>query len=108
MKQCVAIMHTMQYILRMKLFNWNSEKNELLKSNRAICFEDIVFYMDKGFLVDDVIHPNQEKYPEQRMLVVNIEEYIYLVPYVESENELFLKTIIPSRKATKKYLEIKK
>ena len=92
----------------MKLFNWNSEKNERLKDKRAICFEDFVFYIDKGFLVDDVTHPNQEKYPGQRMLVVNIEEYIYLVPYVESEDELFMKTIIPSRKATKKYLEMKK
>ena len=101
-------MHTMPYIQPVKIFNWNSEKNEHLKSKRAICFEDIVFYIDKGFLIDDVIHPNQEKYPEQSMLVVNIEEYIYLVPYVESENELFMKTIIPSRKATKKYLEIKK
>ena len=94
--------------MRMKLFNWNSEKNELLKDKRAICFEDIVFYIDKGFLVDDVTHPNQGKYPGQRMLVVNIEEYIYLVPYVESKDELFMKTIIPSRKATKKYLEMKK
>jgi len=92
----------------MKLFNWNSEKNELLKDKRAICFEDIVFYIDKGFLVDDVTHPNEEKYPGQRMLVVNVEEYIYLVPYVESEDELFMKTIMPSRKATKKYLEMKK
>jgi len=89
----------------MKLLNWNSEKNELLRSERAICFEDIVFYIDKGFLVDDVKHPNQEKYPGQRMLVVNIEEYIHLVPYVESDTELFMKTIIPSRKATKKYME---
>ncbi|MEA3285948.1 MAG: hypothetical protein U9Q77_01045 [Candidatus Marinimicrobia bacterium] len=61
--------------------------------------------MDKGFLIDDIVHPNQEKYPGQRMLVVDIEDYIYLVPYVESEGELFMKTIIPSRRATKKYLE---
>jgi len=105
-------MHTMQNIQPMKLFNWDSEKNERLRSNRAICFEDIVFYMDKGFLIDDIIHPNQEKHPGQRMLVVNIEEYIYLVPCVESEIELFMETIIPSRKATKKatqmYLERKK
>ena len=92
----------------MKLFNWNTEKNDLLRNKRAICFEDIVFYIDKGFLIDDIVHPNQEKYPGQRMLVVNIEEYIYLVPYVETKEELFMKTIIPSRKATKKYLEMKK
>ena len=95
----------MQYIQPMKILNWSSEKNELLRSERAICFEDIVFYIDKGFLVDDITHPNQEKYPGQRMLVVNIEEYIHLVPYIESDTEVFMKTIIPSRKATKKYME---
>ena len=89
----------------MKLYNWNNDKNELLRKNRGICFEDIILYMDKGFLIDDIVHSNQDKYPGQRMLVVDIEEYIYLVPYVESEDELFMKTIIPSRKATKKYLE---
>jgi uncharacterized DUF497 family protein len=91
----------------MKLYNWNNDKNELLRKNRAICFEDIVLYIDKGFLIDDIVHPNQEKYPGQRMLVVDIENYIYLIPYVESKGELFMKTIIPSRKATKKYLEKK-
>jgi len=89
----------------MKLYNWNNDKNELLRKNRAICFEGMLLYMDKGFLIDDIVHPNQEKYPGQRMLVVDIEDYICLVPYVESEGELFMKTIIPSRKATEKYLE---
>ena len=92
----------------MKLFNWDRAKNEWLIENRAICFEDILFYIDKGFLLDDIIHPNQEKYSSQRMLVVNIEDYIYLVPYVETKAEIFLKTIIPSRMATKKYLEQRK
>ena len=91
----------------MKLFNWNREKNEWLRKNRNICFEDIIFYIDKGFIIDDVEHPNQEKYSGQRMLVLDIEKYIFLVPYVETEKELFLKTIIPSRKATKKFLEKK-
>lgn len=88
----------------MKIFNWNNEKNIWLKENRGISFEDILFYIDNGCLVDDTIHPNQDKYPNQRMLVVKIIEYIYLVPYTENETERFLKTIIPSRKATKKYL----
>lgn len=91
----------------MKLFNWNREKNEWLRKNRNICFEDIIFYIDKGFIIDDVEHPNQKKYSGQRMLVLDIEKYIFLVPYVETEKELFLKTIIPSRKATKKFLEKK-
>mgnify|MGYP000105373765 FL=1 len=89
----------------MKLYNWNNDKNELLRKNRAICFEDIVLYIVKGFLIDDIVHPNQEKYPSQRMLVVDVENYIYLIPYVESKGELFMKTIIPSRKATMQYLE---
>jgi uncharacterized DUF497 family protein len=91
----------------MKLFNWNREKNEWLRNNRDICFEDILFYIENNCLLDDVEHSNKKKYAGQRIMVLNIEEYIYLVPYVESEDEIFLKTIIPSRKATKKYLEKK-
>jgi uncharacterized DUF497 family protein len=89
----------------MKILNWNREKNEWLRKNRGICFEDILFYLDNNYLIDDVEHPNQVKYSGQRMMVLNIVEYIYLIPYVESEDEIFLKTIIPSRKATKNYME---
>ncbi len=64
----------------------------------------IIFYIKNGCLIDDIIHPNNNKYSNQRILVVNIKEYVYLVPYVEEEKERFLKTIIPSRKATKQYL----
>jgi hypothetical protein len=88
----------------MKIFNWDSNKNAWLKENRGICFEDVLFYIDKGLLLDDVIHPNQDKYPNQRIMVVDIDNYIYLIPYTESETERCLKTIIPSRKATQKYL----
>lgn len=63
-----------------------------------------VFALQSGGLLDDLIHPNKEKYPSQRMFVVDIDDYAWLVPYVENEQELFLKTIIPSRKATKQYL----
>ncbi len=91
----------------MKLIDWNKEKNRWLKKNRGICFEDILFYLDKKCLVDDIEHPNQKKYKGQRMMVMKIKNYIYLVPYAESEKEVFLKSIIPSRKATKKYLERK-
>ena len=89
----------------MKIINWSREKNEWLRKNRGICFGDILFYLDNNYLIDDVEHPNQVKYSGQRMMVLNIVEYIYLVPYVDSEDEFFLKTIIPSRKATKNYLE---
>lgn len=88
----------------MKLINWETGKNEWLKKHRGICFEDILYYLENGYLLDDTEHPNQSKYPNQKILVMNIEEYVYLVPYVENENEIFLKTIIPSRKATKRYL----
>lgn len=91
----------------MKLISWNGEKNEWLRKNIGICFEDILFYINNDFLIDDVKHPNQEKYSRQRIMVFNIEDYFYLVPYIESEDEIFLKTIIPNRKATKNYLEKK-
>ena len=73
-------------------------------SERGISFEDVVFALQSGGLLDDLIHPNKEKYPSQRMFVVDIDDYAWLVPYVENAQELFLKTIIPSRKATKQYL----
>jgi len=88
-----------------KTFSWNKSKNELLRSTRQIVFEDILLYIEKGFLLDVLEHPNQEKYPEQRIFVVQVDGYAYLVPFVEDEKEIFLKTIIPSRKATKKYLQ---
>lgn len=89
----------------MKYYSWKEEKNELLKVERQISFEDVVFYIEMGFLLDVLEHPNQEKYKGQKIFVVQIEDYAYLVPFVEDERGIFLKTIIPSRKATKKYLK---
>ena len=91
----------------MKLLNWYREKNEWLRENRGICFEDILFYIDNDFLIDEIEHPNQMKYLGQGMMVLNIENYIYLVSYVETKDEIFLKTIISSRKARKDYLKTK-
>ena len=88
----------------MKQINWNAEKNQTLMKERGISFEDIVFSIQQGDLLDDLCHPNKDKYPNQRLFVVNVEGYAHLVPYVENEEEIFLKTIIPSRKATNKYL----
>ncbi|MBI5207449.1 MAG: BrnT family toxin [Candidatus Firestonebacteria bacterium] len=88
----------------MKHINWNTEKSKKLKELRGICFEDVVFYIEKGILLDDYLHPNQKRYSGQRVMVIGINNYAYLVPYVENENEIFLKTIIPSRKATEIYL----
>lgn len=89
----------------MKHFSWNEEKNELLREERQISFEEVVFYIEQGFLLDVLEHPNKEKYKGQKIFVVEIDEYAYLIPFVEDENEVFLKTIIPSRKATRKYLK---
>jgi hypothetical protein len=88
----------------MKSINWNTEKNLVLKESRGVCFEDVVFFIERGDILDDYLHPNQQEYPGQRIMVVGIGNYAYLVPYVENEEELFLKTIIPSRKATQKYI----
>jgi len=87
-----------------KFYNWNSQKNERLKAERNISFEEVIFHIQNGDEIDIYDHPNQERYPNQKISVVIIEKYAYLVPYVESDTEIFLKTIIPSRKATKKYL----
>ncbi len=79
----------------------------MLKAQRSISFEDVVFHILSGDILDTINHPNQERYPGQLVHIVAIENYVYLVPFIESEEEVFLKTIIPSRKATKQYLGTK-
>ena len=88
----------------MKYFAWDDDKNAKLKAERGIGFEDVVFHIERGALLDILAHPNPERYAGQRIFVVHCEEYVYLVPFVEDEHTVFLKTIIPSRKATKQYL----
>jgi len=88
----------------MKFYLWNPDKNKLLQQERGISFEEIVFHIQSGDEIEVFDHPNQECYPNQKISVVVVEGYVYLVPFVESEEGIFLKTIIPSRKATKKYL----
>ena len=88
----------------MKYFSWNPEKNRLLQGTRGISFEEVVFHVEKGDLLDILEHSNQEQYSGQRIMVVNVEGHAYLVPFVEDDREVFLKTIIPSRKATRDYL----
>ncbi len=87
----------------MKPISWNPEKNALLKAQREVSFEDVVFHIMAGDILDTIDHPNQDRYPGQQIHVIAIEEYVYLVPFVESQDEVFLKTIIPSRKATRNY-----
>ena len=88
----------------MKPFRWSPEKNEQLQLDRGISFENIVVAIDSGGLLDILAHPNLAKYPNQKMLVVASDGYAYLVPFVEEDDHFFLKTVIPSRKATRDYL----
>jgi len=85
-------------------YTWNKEKNLLLKETRDISFEQIVMHIEQGDLIDIIKHPNSEKYSNQKILIINVNNYIYTVPFIENANERFLKTIIPNRKFTKKYL----
>lgn len=88
----------------MKYFDWNPDKNEELRANRNVIFGEIVFALVSEGLLDIIEHPNQTKYPDQRIFIVNVDNYAYLAPFVETEEVVFLKTIIPSRKMTKRYL----
>lgn len=88
----------------MKPFRWNPDKNEALKIGRSISFEEIALAIEADGLLDELRHPNSEKYPNQSILVVALDGYVYLVPYVEELDHYFLKTVIPSRKATRDYL----
>lgn len=86
-----------------KTVNWNNDKNEWLKSERNISFEEIIVAIVEHDKLIDIIQ-NNGKYSDQKVLVVEMENYIYLCPFIENDNEIFLKTIYPSRKLTKIYL----
>ncbi len=88
----------------MRYFGWDADKNEKLKTERGVSFEEIVFHIERGDILDILEHPKPERYAGQRIFVVQREDYAYLVPFVEEGDQVVLKTIIPSRKATKKYL----
>ena len=92
----------------MEYYQWDQKKNEQLKAERGISFEQIVMHIERGDLLDIYEHPNRGKYPAQQVLVVRIQDYAYLVPFVESSSGRFLNTIIPSRVATRLYLEHEK
>ncbi len=88
----------------MKYFDWSAEKNEQLKEERGISFEEIVVAINGGGILDVLPHPQQKRYPNQRIFVIQINHYAYLVPFVEDDEKIFLKTMYPSRKATKNYI----
>jgi len=88
----------------MKYIDWNEEKNQFLKRERDISFEEVLLAIENSQILDIVKHPNQKRYQNQKIFIININNYVYLVPFVEDEEKIFLKTIIPSRKATRKYI----
>jgi uncharacterized DUF497 family protein len=88
-----------------KPFRWSAEKNVALTAGRGVSFEAIVVAVESGGLLDILAHPNAARYPRQKVLVVASDNYAYLVPFVEEADHYFLKTIIPSRKATRDYLK---
>lgn len=87
---------------------WNKEKNEILKEQRGISFEEVEGEINAGRLLDTVDHPNRRLYPHQKVFIVNLQNYIYVVPFVEDSEKIFLKTVIPNRKMTKHYLPERK
>ncbi len=89
----------------MKIFNWDNNKNEKLKLERDVSFEQVVFCIENKQLLDIIEHPNKKKYKGQKMYVVKIDDCAYIVPFVDKNSERFLKTVFPSRKYTKLYLE---
>ena len=90
--------------MAVKYFAWDDAKNAKLRADRSIGFEDIVFHIERGDPLDILVHPKPDRYGGQRIFVVQRDDYVYLVPFIEDEQTVFLKTIIPSRKATKQYL----
>jgi len=88
-----------------KAFTWSNAKNEHLKATRLVSFEEVLAHMATGDILDIIEHPNQEKYGGQKILIVRMRQYAWLVPFVETEDRITFVTIIPSRKATKRYLE---
>ncbi|QIM51114.1 BrnT family toxin [Hydrogenophaga crocea] len=88
----------------MKPFRWSPEKSAALLAQRGVSFEAIVVAIENGGLLDIVVHPNASRYPGQKILVVALDGYVHLVPFVPDTDHSFLKTIIPSRKATRDYL----
>lgn len=94
--------------MKVKYFDWDAAKNEILKVERGISFEDVIAAIEDRRLLKVANHPNQKKYPKQKVMIVNIDDYAYVAPYVEEGDKIFFKTIYPSREATKLYLFDKK
>lgn len=99
-----TICHT---IVSVKYFDWDETKNQQLKEKRNISFEEVKVAVESDKALDVFDHPNQKRYPGQKIMIVEIDNYAYVVPFIEYAEKYFLKTIFPSRKATKKYVRSK-
>jgi len=84
-------------------FKWDAEKNKLLKKERNVCFEDVVALIYEDKVLDVIVHPNTQKYPHQKIYILRLQGYVYMVPFVKNRDEIWLKTIVPSRKMNKLY-----
>jgi len=84
-------------------FKWDLEKNALLKEERGVCFEDAVAQIYENNILDIIEHPNKEKYPKQKIYIILLQSYVHMIPFVKEGGEIFLKTIVPSRKMHKLY-----
>ncbi len=89
----------------MKYLDWEVEKNKKLIKQRDVSFEEVLIAIEGGYILDVIEHPKKNEYPRQKIFIVEIKNYAYLIPFIEDEEKIFLKTIIPSRKATKKYIK---
>ena len=83
--------------MNLKQIKWNEEKNQLLKLQRGISFDEVLEQIEGGKILGRKIHPNSDKYSNQEIFIIEIRSYIYYVPFIENDSEIFLKTIIPSR-----------
>ncbi|MDF3047546.1 MAG: toxin [Candidatus Midichloriaceae bacterium] len=86
-------------------FNYDSEKDKKLKQERGLSFDEIIALIESDKLLDILEHPNKENYPGQKIYILDVEDYIWLVPFVKRGEEIYLKTAFPSRKYTKQYME---
>lgn len=89
--------------MKAKRINWNEEKNAILKQSRNVCFEAVENAILENRILSIVPHHNLEKYPDQKILIVEINGYVHYVPFIETEDSYFLKSIIPSRKHNRQY-----
>ena len=92
----------------MKPIRFNKDKDKVLKEKRGIGFKDVIKEMGAGKIVTVRKHPNTKKFPSQKIMLINIKNYIFVIPYIETEKEIFLKTIYKSRKYTKEFINKKK